>query len=147
MSTKIHAACTLSSARQIPLCWPFLSAPKPPRHERQPVCSMAAGDLYGPCRQLQMNHSQKKQQTRDYLFIFKPQTCPPTSLLQPRNFPKQIHFFFSLPDVLLRLKEIQQQGNALKMSITRATWHSAGIWFWWRLSGRRENRSDFCISL
>lgn len=39
MSTKIHAAYTLSSARQIPLCWPFLSGPKPPQHERQ-VCML-----------------------------------------------------------------------------------------------------------
>ncbi|TNM85865.1 hypothetical protein fugu_008136 [Takifugu bimaculatus] len=45
MSTKIHAACALSSARQIPLCRPFLSGPKPPRHERQPVCSVEAGDF------------------------------------------------------------------------------------------------------
>lgn len=85
MSTKIHAACALSSARQIPLCRPFLSGPKPPRHERQPVCSVAAGDLYGPCRQLQMSRSQKKHKLLDFFFLpfFKPQTRSP-------KFPQQI---------------------------------------------------------
>lgn len=141
MSTKIHAACALSSARQIPLCRPFLSGPKPPRHERQPVCSVAAGDLYGPCRQLQMSRSQKKHKLLDFFFLpfFKPQTRSP-------KFPQQIKSkllkgwftpaLISLlpppppppPDVLLCLKEIQQRGNALKMSITRATWRSAGVW-------------------
>lgn len=73
MSTKIHAAYTLSSARQIPLCWPFLSGPKPPQHERQSVCSVVAGDLYGPCRQLQMNRSPKKHKP-GRVFFFS-QTC------------------------------------------------------------------------
>lgn len=138
MSTKIHAACTLSSARQLPLCRPFLSRPKPPRHERQPVCSMAAGDLYGPCRQLQMNHSQKKHKLGIFFFFSNHKlVSPPPPPLQPRNFPQQIKskllkgwftlalnsllFFKIPPDVLLCLKEIQQRGNALKMNITRAT--------------------------
>lgn len=88
MSTKIHAVYTLSSARQIPLFWPFLSGPKPPQHERRSVCSVVAGDLYGPCRQLQMNHSPKKHKLGRFLFFFSFQkTC---FFPQPRNFPQQI---------------------------------------------------------
>lgn len=68
MSTEIHAVYTLCSARQIPLCWPFLFGPKPPQHERQSVCSVVAGDLYGPCRQLQMNHSPKKCKLGRFFF-------------------------------------------------------------------------------
>lgn len=84
MSTEIHAVYSLSSARQIPLCWPFLSGPKPPRHERQSVCSVVAGGLYGPCRQLQMNHSPKKRKLWRGFFE---QTCffPP----KRRYFPQQ----------------------------------------------------------
>lgn len=145
MSTKIHAAYTPSSARQIPLCWPFLSGPKPPQHERQSVCCVVAGDLYGPCRQLQMNHSPKKHKLGRFFFpppkklvFFHPTQKFPHQQIKSKLLKDWVHscFDFFFFDTLLCLKEISQRGNALKTSIAQATWHSASVWFWGRVSGR-----------
>lgn len=46
--------------------------------------SMVAGDLYGPCRQLQMNHSPKKHKLGRFFFSHKLVFFP-----NPENFPQQ----------------------------------------------------------
>lgn len=92
----------------------------------------------------------------NYWFFFsslKPQTRSP-------KFPQQIKSkllkgWFTLalisvlppsPDVVPCLKEIQQRGTALKMSITQATWHSNSVWFRWRLSGRKRRKTDLWVA-
>lgn len=137
MSTEIHAVYTLCSARQIPLCWPFLFGPKPPQHERQSVCSVVAGDLYGPCRQLQMNHSPKKCKLGRFFFF-----------PQPRNFPQQqqkkkllkawVHSCFDFWCIAQLKRDLATRQCS---EDEQATWHSASVW----VRGRtRENDFVTC---
>lgn len=74
------------------------------------VCSVVAGDLYGPCRQLQINHSPKKHKLGDFFFtnlFFSPnQKFPPTKKKKSKLLKDWVHSCFDFWYIALLKRDL-----------------------------------------